>query len=101
MECAICNQQYVGKNETPFNIRLNNHRKDVKDPKAILAGEHFQISGHRFNEHTRFTIIDRFTKTNLAKEILRERLIQRESLWLQKLETLYPKGLNQELNMQN
>ena len=30
MECIICNLQYVLKNETPFNIRLNNHRKDVK-----------------------------------------------------------------------
>ena len=42
MECAICNQQYVGKNETPFNIRLNNHRKDVNDPKVLLADKHFQ-----------------------------------------------------------
>ena len=24
-----------------FNITLNNHRKDVKDPKAILADKHF------------------------------------------------------------
>ena len=71
MECAICNLQYVGKNETPLNIRLNNHRKDVKDPKAILADKHFQKNGHRFNEHARFTIIDRLTKTNLDKEILR------------------------------
>ena len=38
----ICNLQYVGKNETPFNIRLHNQRKDVKDPKAILADEHVQ-----------------------------------------------------------
>ena len=42
MECIICNLQNVGKNETPFNIRFNNHRKDVKDPKAILADKHFQ-----------------------------------------------------------
>ena len=31
--------------------------------------------------------------------MLRQRLIQRENFWIQKLETLYPKGLNQELNM--
>ena len=37
MECLICKLQYVSKNETPFNIRLSNYRKDVKDPKAILA----------------------------------------------------------------
>ena len=72
MECIICNLQYVGKNDTPFNIRLNNHRKDVKDPKAILADKHFQKNSHRFNEHAWFMIIDRLANTNLDKEILRE-----------------------------
>ena len=42
MKGTICNLQHVGQNETPFNIRLSNHRKDVKDPKAILADKHFQ-----------------------------------------------------------
>ena len=97
-EFTICNLQYVGKKETPFNIRLNNHRKDVEDTKVILAGKHFHKNGYRFNEHARLTIIDRLTNTNLDKEILRERLIQRENFWIQKLETVYPKGLNQELN---
>ena len=32
-------------------------------------------------------------------EISRERLIQRENFWVQKLQTLYPKRLNQELEM--
>ena len=100
MECAICNLQYLGKNETLFKIRLNNHKKDVKDPKAILPDKHFKKkTDYRFNEPIRFTMIDRLTNTNLDKEILRERLIQRGNFWIQKLETLYPKVLNQELNM--
>ena len=37
MDCTIGNLQYVGKNGTPFNIRLDNPRKNVKDPKAIYA----------------------------------------------------------------
>ena len=99
MERIICNLQYAAKNETPFNIRLNNHRKDLKDPTAILADNHFQKNDHRFNEHARFKTIDRLINTNLDKETLRERLIQRENFWIQKLETIYPKGLNQKLNM--
>ena len=98
MECTICNLKYVCKNEVPFSIRLNNHRKDVK-AKAILADKYFPKRDHRLNEHARFTITDRLTNTNLNKEILRERLTQRENFWI-KLETLYPKGLNQGLNMQ-
>ena len=29
MECTVCNKQYVGKSQTVFNIRLNNHGKEV------------------------------------------------------------------------
>ena len=61
MECTICNLQ------TPFSIRLNNHREGVKDHKAILADKHLQKNGDRFKEHARFTIIDRLTNTNLDK----------------------------------
>ena len=35
LECIMCKIQYVGKSETSFNIRLNNHRKDIKKPNAI------------------------------------------------------------------
>ena len=35
LECYICNIQYVGKSETPFNNRLNDNRKDVKNHSAI------------------------------------------------------------------
>ena len=40
--CMKCNLKYVSENKTPFKIRLNNHRKIVKDPKAIFADKHFQ-----------------------------------------------------------
>ena len=78
---------------------MSNHRKDIKDPKAILADKVFWKNGHRFNEHARFAIFGRLTNTNLDKGILRQRYILREKFWTEKLETLYPKGLNQELNM--
>ena len=54
---------------------------------------------HSFNEHARFTIIDSLINTNLDKEILKESLIQRGNFWIQRLQTLYPKELNQMLNM--
>ena len=42
MECTISNLQYVGKNETPFYTRLSNYKKDIKDPRPILADKHFR-----------------------------------------------------------
>ena len=100
MECTVCNKQYAGKAETAFNIRLNNHRKDTEDPSPILACRHFQQQGHNFNCHAKFIIIDKLVNTSSSKDILRERLIQRENFWIQKLKTLVPYGLNQELNKQ-
>ena len=79
MECTTYNLQYVDKYETPFNIRLNNHRKDIKDSNAILADKQFQKMVKKFNEHATFTMTDTLTNANLQKEILRERLIQRET----------------------
>ena len=42
MEGIIYNLQHVGKIEAPFNIRSNNHKKDLKDPKGILVDKHLQ-----------------------------------------------------------
>ena len=41
LQCRICQLQYVAKSETPFNIRLNNHRKGAKSQASILACKHF------------------------------------------------------------
>ena len=30
IECKICKLQYLGKSETGFNLRLNNHRNHIK-----------------------------------------------------------------------
>ena len=55
--------QYVGKAGTAFNIRLNNHRKDVKDPKTIPVEKHFNQTGHNFNLHAKFIIIEQLQDT--------------------------------------
>ena len=48
MECALCKVQYLGKAETAFNMRLNNHKKDVSNAKSIPANLHFRKPGHSF-----------------------------------------------------
>ena len=99
LQCDLCNCQYIGKSETPFNIRLNNHRKDVSSINAIPACKHFNKPAHNFNTHAKFTIIEKLEKTvNVNKETLTKRLKQRENFWIKRLKTLTPNGLNQELN---
>ena len=50
LDCQKFGAQYVGKSETPFNIRLNNHRKDVNNTEATLSvSKHFREANHSFN----------------------------------------------------
>ena len=94
MEYILCNKQYVRKAGTSFNIRLNNHRKDVKKVEAIMACNHFQQESYSFNKHAKITITDQLTNTSKSKETLTQRHIERENFWILKLDTLYPKGFN-------
>ena len=98
MECTLCNKQYVGKAEIYFYTRWNNHRKDVKDPNAILVSKHFQAAGHNFNKLAKFIIKDKLVRFNSTEDVLRERLIQREQFWIKELKTLVSLGMNQGLS---
>ena len=93
-------KQDVGKTETNFNMQPNNHRNDVKNTylKTTLACKHFQEKNHNFNKHAKFLIIDKLTNTKRPNQFLWQCLIQRENFSIQTLDTIYPKGLNQELS---
>ena len=99
LECTKCKIQYVGKAKTEFNIRLNNHRKGVSKSDAIPASRHFSGKNHNFNTHANFILIKQIRHVDTDTEKIKERLKQRENFWLLTLETLTPKGLNQELNI--
>ena len=98
MECILCRIQYVEKAEAAFNLRLNNHKKDTEKPNSILACKHFEKKGHNFNKHAKFIIIDKLVNLHGSKESKREMLLIRENFWIQRLKTLVPFGLNQELS---
>ena len=98
MECIKCKKQYVGKSEWPFNIRLNNHRKDFKRVDAIPAIRHFNQSGHNFQRDAKFTIIEQIKNLNKEKQDKRKILENKEDFWISKLKTLQPNGLNDKIN---
>ena len=92
------NVQYVGKAEATFNIRLNNHRKDVNNPKSIPVDLHFRQPGNSFNLHSKITEIEQLSNIHITnKNTLKSRLQCCENL-IKKLETLPRKRLYQELN---
>ena len=94
-----CNIQYVGKSDRPFNIRVSNHRQDFKNPNAIPAWKHFSKHDYDFNNHGKFIIIEQLRNIRITStETLKETLKKQENFWIMKLETLAPRGLNQDLN---
>ena len=60
--------------------------------------KHFQMPGHNFNAHTKFTIIEKVCNKSLLKLKIRSLLEYREDFWILKLQTLSPQGLNISLN---
>ena len=98
MECINCKKQYVGKSEWPFNIRLNNHRKDLKRIDAIPEIHHFSETGHKFEHDAKFTIIKQIRNLNKEKQEKRKILENREDFRILKLKTLQPYRLNDKLN---
>ena len=62
MECILWKTQYVGKSENPFNLKINNHRKDFNNPKAIPPCNHFKIHGHNVLNHAKLTLIEQLTE---------------------------------------
>ena len=96
----MCKIQYVEKSEASFNIRPNNHRKDLKKPNAIQACKHFNKNEHTFSKHGKFIIIEQLRNINTSPtETLKLRLRERKNIWIKKLKTLTPCDLNQELNL--
>ena len=93
--------KFTGKSETIFNLRLNNHRKDVNQQNSLQSHQHFRLLGQKFNKHAKLTLIKQLNDTNIDKELIKYRLEKRENFWGKKLKTLQPHGFNTELNLPN
>ena len=101
MECRICRIQYIGRSETEFNFRLNNHRKEVNTQNAPQSDQHFKLPYHNFNQLVRFTLTEQLDNMKIDQNLATLKLRKREDFWIEKLKTLHPYGLNAELNFPN
>ena len=77
-----------------FNIRLNNHRKDVTNPKSIPADMHFRKPGHSFNLYAKFTLFKQLGNIDTtSKDTLKSNIKCCEDFYgFKTLETPSPKG---------
>ena len=62
LECKKCRIQYLGKADTDFNLRLNNHCKDICKADAIPASSHFAMKDHIFNRDANLLKLNKSVK---------------------------------------
>ena len=73
--------QYVGKSETPLNIRLNNQRKDVQNLQITLnVSQHFREANHSFSRDAKFTLIKANKEQEYEPKNMRRTLEDHEDL---------------------
>ena len=97
--CNFCKLQYVGETSKTLKIRFNNHRsagKNINSNKILY--EHFNSYpcngyGYKVKIIQKMAGSGHLENGKLDPEATQHRLHAEES-WIQKLQTLYPYGLN-------
>ena len=91
-ECTKHNLIYIGQTSSPLNIRFNGHRSDItKNPDRCHLPKHYNIHKCDFTKDLKVSILE----ANITNE---ERRLTREDIWIARLNTLAPMGINVDLN---
>ena len=96
LTCNICNQQYVGETATQMNIRMNTHRSSKSGCEHVINHKN-QCVDCDFS----FQILEKLVGTGYDNDGLLDSDITklrqtREDVWIKRLRTLYPYGLNEK-----
>ena len=93
LECNWCHIKYVGQTKNRIIDRFQGHIFDIKHNNKTTVGRHF----HSHNDHTNPSMIIHIIEfIRLPKDIPRSKSIRdnRELVWIHRLNTLIPNGLN-------
>ena len=93
-----CGLAYIGKTTRPLKTRISEHRSNIRnhDPKSPVA-VHFTQHGHSVST-LRYSGIEVIKSPRRGGDI-NALLLKREAFWIYSLETLSPKGLNEEFDL--
>ena len=87
--CKKCKMQFIGQTHQLVSNRMNSHKFDIRnmsDPIFSTAvANHFNSNGHSIEDFSCMPID--YVSDNMN-------ILLKETFWIHKLDTKYPKGLN-------
>ena len=95
MKCCLCEKlQDIGKSEYSLNLRINTPTNDIWRIDGPPCDKYFQMTGHNFNAHAKFTITEEVYNMSLSRLKIRILLEHRKDFWILKLQIFSPQGLS-------
>ncbi|OCT97484.1 hypothetical protein XELAEV_18009711mg, partial [Xenopus laevis] len=93
-----CGQVYVGQTVRPVKDRIKEHKSDIRNDK-INTPTNTSVSRHfSFNNHNqlqfKWLVLEVVYKPHRSGD-MKKLLLQREAVWIKKLNNLVPFGLNE------
>ena len=92
IKCTKCDLVYVGETGNTLRDRFNQHKSDIRLKKDTAIGNHFNTSDHSL-EHLKIMPIEEIQGDN-PNLLIRQKT---ELIWINKLNSLQPNGLNERL----
>ena len=88
ISCRVCNVQYVGETKNTLKKRFYGHRCTVNTKRLDTpVGNHFNLPNHSISD----MIVQGIESLGHRKDAVR---LSREKLWMKRLRTIQPHGLN-------
>ena len=86
-ECHKCGIQYIGQTNRRFATRMREHIGDIKNKRDTANAVHYNSKGHNLSD-LRVMFLERVVPNDVAF------LLEREEMWIKRLETKRPHSLN-------
>ena len=90
IECKLCGKQYVGQTKNQLRVRMNNHCSSIRTNADTPVSRHYNMHGHI--SALNFTVLQLIRSSDKERE--QDVRNSCENIWIARLHTITPNGLN-------